>query len=217
MHKEPGGPMKLQLALDDTFEGGLAILAMAHPYIDIAEIGTPLLCREGIAAARRFRSAFPNLPLLADMKIVDAGEQEAEIAFQAGCDCVSVLGLAPQETIHGALRAARRNSGEVMIDMLQVPDLVPRARALLALGCHLLCIHTPHDLVDTGADPLRELKGLRDALPDAPLAVAGGIGLDALPAIAALRPQVVIIGSAITGASDPAAAARAMRQGMGAR
>jgi 3-hexulose-6-phosphate synthase len=209
--------MKLQLALDGTLQRGLSILAMVRPYVDIAEIGTPLLLREGMAAARKLQSAFPNLPLSADMKIVDAGEQEAEIAFEAGCSYVSVLGLASEETIIGALRAARRRSGGVVVDMLQVPDLIPRARTLLALGCHLLCIHTPHDLVEAGADPLRDLTALRDALPDAPLAVAGGIGPDAFPAIAALRPQVVIVGSAITGAPDPAAAARAIRDRMEVR
>jgi 3-hexulose-6-phosphate synthase len=209
--------MKLQLALDGPLQSSLRILAMVRPYIDIAEIGTPLLYRQGIAAAHRFRQAFPHLPLLADLKIVDAGEEEAEIAFQAGCDYVTVLAFASQETVLGALRAARTWSGKVMADMLQAPDPVARAGTLLALGCHLLCIHTPHDLLAAGKDPTADLRALRGALPTAPLAVAGGIRPDTLPAIGILEPEIVIVGSAITQASDPEAVARAMRQWIEAR
>ena len=60
--------MKLQIALDGDIDQGLAVLQAVRPYVDIAEIGTPLIFREGLGAARRLREAFPDLALLADLK-----------------------------------------------------------------------------------------------------------------------------------------------------
>ncbi len=44
--------------------------------------------------------------VFADLKTMDAGEPEAEIAFEAGADLVSVLGSADDSTIAGAVKAA---------------------------------------------------------------------------------------------------------------
>ena len=48
---------------------------------------------------------------------------EASLAFQAGVDIVTVLGLAPDSTILGALESARTYQKQVMLDMMQVQDL----------------------------------------------------------------------------------------------
>ncbi len=204
--------MKLQVALDGPIEHSLAILQVIRPYIDIAEIGTPLIYREGIGAALRVRQAFPDLTLLADLKIMDAGEEEASTTFSAGCDIVTVLGLAADVTVRGVLAAAQDFSRQVMVDMIQVPDLVARSRELLEMGCHLLCVHTAYDLQSSGRTPLDDLRCLRRTLPDAPLAVAGGIGPDTIDEVVTLAPKIVVVGAAITNASDPARVAQAIRR-----
>jgi 3-hexulose-6-phosphate synthase len=206
--------MKLQVALDGDLHHSLAILQSVRPYIDIVEIGTPLIYREGMAAARQLRQAFPDLPLLADLKIMDAGEEEATIAFEAGCDLVTVLGLAHDATVRGVLTATQRFGKQVMVDMMQVANPSARARTLLAMGCHYLCVHTAHDLQATDTTPFVNLQQLYQELGDVPLAVAGGIGLDTIDDIVALNPAIVVIGSAITKAPDSARVARAIRKRM---
>ncbi len=203
--------MRLQLALDGDIDHSFAVLQAARPYIDIAEIGTPLVYREGIAAVRRLRSAFPDITLLADFKIMDAGEEEARIAFGAGSDIVTVLGVAQDETLRGALEASRRLDRQVMVDLIGIPDPAARAPALLAMGCHYLCVHTAYDL-RASQSPLEHLQQLRRQWPDARLAVAGGIKLSNVNAILALNPEIVVVGSAITLADDPAQAACAFRE-----
>jgi 3-hexulose-6-phosphate synthase len=205
--------MKLQLALDGDLDSSLATLRVVRPYVDIAEIGTPLIYQEGIGAARRLRSEFPDIALLADLKIMDAGEEEAAIAFEAGCDLVTVLGVTHDTTIRGALSAAQRFGKQIMIDLIAVPDLNARVPALLAMGCHYLCVHTAHD-VQHSQTPLAHLQQIRRQWPDAPLAVAGGIKLDNIDAVLALDPEIVVVGSAITRAADPAQAARTLRERM---
>lgn len=204
--------MKLQVALDGPIEHSLAILRVIRPYIDIAEIGTPLFYREGITAALRVRQAFPDLTLLADLKIMDAGGEEASIAFNAGCDMVTVLGVAANVTVNGVLAVAKDLGRQVMVDMIQVPDPVVRSRELLEMGCHVLCVHTAYDLQSSDRTPLDDLRCLRRALPDAPLAVAGGIGLDTIDEVVTLTPKIVVVGAAITNASDPARVARAIQR-----
>jgi 3-hexulose-6-phosphate synthase len=203
--------VKLQIALDGDLDSSLAVLRAIRAYVDIAEIGTPLVYREGLRAVHVLRREFPDLALLADYKIVDAGEHEAALAFEAGCDVVTVLGVAPDSTIRGALRAASRFGRQVMADLMQVRDLVPRSRALLDLGCHCLCVHTATDLQASGDTPLADLARLRAAFPAAPLAVAGGLDAASVPALAPYAPQVVIVGGAIVTAPDPAFAARQIR------
>lgn len=201
---------RLQLALDGELDAALEILETANSHIDIAEIGTPLVFREGMRAVRKVRAAYPQLEVVADLKIMDAGAAEAEIAFDAGADCVTVMGVASDATIRGALQCAGRCGKRVMIDMMQVSPLLDRARQLRRMGCVLLCVHTAHDLQSAQDSPWRQLADLRAAMPDAGLAIAGGVKLETLDDILPLRPQVIIVGSAITGAADPARAAQRM-------
>ena len=195
--------MRLQIALDGDLASSLAVLRAVRPSIDIAEIGTPLVLREGIAAARKIRAEFPDLTLLADFKIMDAGDEEATIAFEAGCDLVTVLGVTHDATLQGALVAARRFGKQIVVDLVGVRDLSARVGDLLNMGCDYLCIHTAHD-VQAAQSPLHDLRQIRATWPDAPLAVAGGINLTTLDSVLELSPAIVVVGSAITKAAKPA-------------
>ena len=204
---------KLQVALDGTLEQAVAIVKEVAPFVQIVEIGTPLIYREGIRAAQHLHERFPTLCFLADLKIVDAGDEEASIAFAAGCEYVTVMGVAGDRTIEGAVSAARRFGRQVVADMLQVSDPVRRAGELRALGCDILCIHTAFD--DRAvASPVETLRLVRNALPDAPLAAAGGIRLDSIETLMTAKPDIVVAGGAITRAANPAHMARAFGERM---
>ncbi len=203
----------LQLALDGTLEQSIAVLEQVAPLIDIVELGTPLLYREGIRAAAQLKALFPDAVLMADLKIMDAGDEEASIALNAGCQYVTVLGVTHNKTISGVVAAANRTGGQVIVDMMQVQDVVERGYELLTLGCDYLCVHTAFDRQRTQT-PLATLNRMRKGLPHAPLAVAGGIGLPTIDAILTLQPKIVVVGGAITRAADPAAVTRLLRERM---
>ena len=201
--------MRLQLALDGTLADSLSILERIRSYIDIAEIGTPLILREGVRALHVVRAQFPDLPLLADFKIMDAGAEEASIAFEAGASMVTVMGFAQDATLSGVVTAAAHYGREVMVDLMQHPDPAGRIHECMAMGCDYYCVHTAYD-VRRRDSPVEMLRSLRFAMPDAALAVAGGINLNSIDAVASVHPAVIVIGSAITGADDPAAIARTL-------
>ncbi len=206
--------MKLQLALDGTLDQSLAVLRGVRPYIDIAEIGTPLILQEGMAAVRRVRQSYPDLILLADLKIMDAGKEEATLAFEAGADLITVLGVTQNATVCQALSAAEHFGKQIVVDMMQVLEPTQRSRELLSMGCHFLCFHTAHDMQAAGTVPWSDLQKLREALADAPLAIAGGIGLTTLDAVLPLKPDIVVVGGAITQADEPVSVTRLIRARM---
>ncbi len=47
----------------------------------------------GIAAVTAIKAAHPDKLVFADLKTADAGELEAELAFEAGADLVTVMGV----------------------------------------------------------------------------------------------------------------------------
>ena len=205
--------MKLQLALDQTdLDGCCTLLDQIADLVDIAEIGTPLIMREGISAVARVKDDFPHLEVLADLKIMDAGAHEAAIGFYAGADIVTVLGVAHDSTVGGVIDQARTSDRQVMVDLIAVPDPVQRAAELDAMAAHYLCVHTAYDVQSQGFDPLEELRLVQPVLKNATLAVAGGVKPETMPGIAPYDPEIVVVGGFITGHPNPRQAARQIRE-----
>ena len=74
---------------------------------DWLEIGTPLIKSEGMNAIRRLREIFPDTTLIADMKTMDAGRVEMEMAAKAGANIAVVMGNAPGATIRECVLAGK--------------------------------------------------------------------------------------------------------------
>lgn len=205
--------MKLQMALDDiSLEDGLALVDRVADCVDIVEVGTPMVIACGMEPVRRIKRAHPHLEVLADLKIMDAGAYEANLAFQAGADYVTALGVAEDQTIRSCVEAAQRCGGRVVVDMLCVEDLPARVAAVEALGADYVAVHTGVDQQAAGRTPLEDLRVMAACAKTAGISVAGGISAETLPEYAAYRPDIVIVGSGIVHAEDPVAAARRLSE-----
>lgn len=205
--------MKLQLALDHPdLTRELDIAARTVKHIDFIEAGTPLLIREGIRAVRELRRRC-RCPVVADIKVVDAGEPIAELAFAAGAKVVTVLGCASDEVIKRVVKSAKKYDGEVMADSLGVVNLIERAKELRELGVDSLCLNRRGMKARraTQSENLKHLKAQIDEI-ELPVYLAGGIDLQELIALQKITLAGVIIGAAITEAPSPADAAREMRR-----
>jgi len=201
----------LQLALDFiNSTAAVELLARVSPAVDIVEAGTPLIKREGIGVLALLRHAAPDKLFVADLKTMDAGAYEAELAFDAGADITTVLGCAGDATVHAVVAVAMDRGRQVVADLIGVPDKRTRARELARIGVHYIGVHTGTDEQAGGADPLPNLA-LVQAEVATPLVVAGGISLENVGAILALGPAIVVVGSHITRATDPVATAYAFR------
>ena len=184
--------MKLQVAIDLlTVEDALELAGKVAEYVDIIELGTPLIKAEGLSAITAIKEAHPDKLVFADMKTMDAGELEADIAFKAGADLVTVLGSADDSTIAGAVKASR-------------------AKEVRALGAKFVEMHAG---LDEQAKPGFDLNGLLRAGEESqvPFSVAGGVNVSTIAAVQAAGADVAVAGGAIYGASDPALAAKELQ------
>jgi 3-hexulose-6-phosphate synthase len=198
----------LQLAIDATStKAALALADAAYPHFDIAETGTPLIIEEGLSALEALKARFPGKLHLADLKIMDAGRLEASSALRRGADLVTVLALADDRTMAGALESAAEYGGMVMADLVNCADPVPRAVQLEAMGVQCVCLHLAYDVQGGGDDPLRHLRELRAAVACG-VAVAGGIGLTTIGPAIESGADVIVVGGAVRDAVSPGEAAR---------
>lgn len=203
--------MKLQLALDVLpLEEALALAEAVQDSVQRIEMGTPFLLEYGMEAVRRFREKFPDKEILADTKIMDAGELEAESAFRAGADFVTVLAVTDTATIRACVETANKLGKQVVADMICTKELVSRAWELEAIGVHGIAVHTGVDQQAQGRTPLGDLHILRAAVHHAELSVAGGIKLSTIPEYCQAGADVLIVGGGIANAPDPAAEAMAI-------
>ncbi|PFG44554.1 3-hexulose-6-phosphate synthase [Isoptericola jiangsuensis] len=207
--------MKLQFAMDTlTTASALEWAAAAAPHVDILELGTPLIKSEGLAAITAIKEAHPDKTVFADLKTMDAGELEADIAFAAGADLVTVLGSAGDSTIAGAVKAAQAHGKGVVVDLIGVADKPARAREVVALGATFVEMHAGLDeQAEDGYTLDTLLRDGKDA--GAPFSVAGGVSVDSIGSVQASGADVAVAGSAIYSAPDIAAAAAALRAAIG--
>jgi 3-hexulose-6-phosphate synthase len=207
---------KLQVAIDLlTTEDALALAAKVAPYVDIIELGTPLIKNMGSAVITAMKKAHPDKLVFADLKTADAGELEADIAFKAGADLVTVMGAAGNATIIGAVKAAKAHGKGVVVDTIGYPDRVKRAQEVIDLGVEFVELHAGLDEQWTAGYSIQVLID-EAARAGVPVSIAGGVNLSNITAVIKAGAQVAVAGAAIYGAEDPAAAAQALREAIDA-
>ncbi|MCF7621941.1 3-hexulose-6-phosphate synthase, partial [[Brevibacterium] frigoritolerans] len=195
--------MELQLALDlVNIQEGIELVKQVEEYVDIVEIGTPVVINEGLRAVKEMKEAFPSLKVLADLKIMDAAGYEVMKASEAGADIITILGAAEDMSIKGAVEEAKKQGKKILVDMIAVKDLETRAKEVDAFGVDYICVHTGYDLQAVGKNSFEDLQTIKRVVKNAKTAVAGGIKLDTLPEVIKAQPDLVIVGGGITGHAD---------------
>ncbi len=202
---------RLQVAIDTlTIDEAVTLAQSLHGVVDLIEAGTPFIKRYGIGVVPQLHEA-SGIPIVADMKIADGGPFEARLAVDAGAALVTVLGTAADATMAGVVEVAHAGGLEVAADLLGVHDIAQRVRELERLGVDYLGVHAGTDArLAGGADVLSEI-GVVTALSQMKLMVAGGLNANSIYGVLGYHPAIVVVGSAITGADDPLAAARQIR------
>ncbi|MGX2943545.1 3-hexulose-6-phosphate synthase [Enterococcus alishanensis] len=204
--------MKLQLAIDElNLNETLEQLESLAPYIDIVEVGTPFLIDAGREAVRQIKQKFPQLEVLCDAKIMDAGAYEAELAYDAGAEYVTVLGITDDLTIQGCVEQAKKQKRKVMVDMICVTGFAKRIPTLEKIGVDIIAVHTGADQQHAGRTPLEDLIEMKKYTKHTKIAVAGGINSQTIAEYVALKPDIVIVGSGILNAENPVKEAKLIK------
>ena len=212
MNQNTSKRINLQIALDVGDSASLLRIGReVAEHADWIEVGTPWIMQEGMAPVRAIREMLPGKHIVADLKIMDAGEHEAGIGFSAGADIVTVLGAASDATISGAIRAAHVHDGKVMVDLIQVVDILERLQQVMRLGAHYIGLHNAFDDLEAGLLPASNIAQFTAFAPQS-IIIGGGIGSHNIAAIARHHPHTIIVGRSVTGASNPGQAAKELRR-----
>ncbi|ATH60983.1 MULTISPECIES: 3-hexulose-6-phosphate synthase [Staphylococcus] len=201
--------MELQLAIDLLNKEQATELAnKVKDYVDIVEIGTPIVINEGLPAVQHLNDNIDGVKVLADLKIMDAADYEVSQAVKFGADVVTILGVAEDASIKAAVEEAHKNDKELLVDMIAVQDLQKRAKELDELGADYIAVHTGYDLQAEGKSPLESLRQVKSVITNSKVAVIGGIKPDTIKEVVAEEPDLVVVGGGIANADDPVAAAK---------
>jgi len=178
---------------------------------DWVEAGTPLIKSEGMNAVRELRRTFPKKVIVADMKTVDVGRFETEMAAKSGADVICVLGTADDGTIKESVKAGRQYGIKIMVDLFGVSDKMKRAKEVEKIGVDYVCVHTSIDEQMRGKIVFDDVKNISKAA-SIPVAVAGGINSENVLSALKSGADIVIVGGAITKEKNVTNAARRIKK-----
>jgi len=168
---------------------------------DWLEAGTPLIKSEGMDVIRQLKKFFPKKIIVADMKTMDTGALETEMAAKAGADIICILAASDDSTIIDAIKSARNYGSKIMVDLIGVKNKLKRAKEIERFGVDYLCIHAGIDEQMVGKKPIELLSQLVKNV-NIPIAVAGGLNSETTAEVVKAGATIVIVGGAITKARN---------------
>jgi len=205
-------PPYLQIALDNPSLERAKEVVNQVPQSDrlIFEVGTPLLKKYGAKAVRELRDTAKDMFIVADLKTLDVGKVEVDLAFEETADAAVAAGLAAPEVLDGFIYEAKRLGIYAFVDMMGVADPTQKLRSLKELP-NVVILHRPIDVEKAGVHHRMELiKELRQAFPRERLliAIAGGIVPETARDALEKGADIVIAGRYITQSKDVKRAVR---------
>jgi 3-hexulose-6-phosphate synthase/6-phospho-3-hexuloisomerase len=187
-------------SLDEALE--TAEIAVAAG-VDWLEAGTPLIQAHGLRAVERLRARWPDHPIVADVKIMDGGYLETEMAAKAGASLVVVMGRAHESTIRRSVDAGRKYGVKVMGDNLAAADRVACARWMEGLGVDFIVHHIGFDerRMVKGLSPMDELDAVVASV-SVPVQAVGGLTIQQAIECPSRGAPLVVLGAPLVIAAN---------------
>ena len=198
-------PPYLQISLDNpSLESAKKVIAQL-PGSDriIIEVGTPLIKHYGTRVISDLRQVAKDTFMVADLKTLDVGKVEADIAYEDTADAVVAAGLAPPETLDAFVHEAKRLGIYAVIDMLNVEDILEKLRSLKDFP-DIVILHRGIDQESGRTCGLERIKMMRHAFPNKKflIAVAGGIVPETAKEALEQGAGILVVGRYVTQSKD---------------
>jgi bifunctional enzyme Fae/Hps len=198
-------PPYLQISLDNPDIDKQKKLLAQLPGSDriIIEAGTPLIKRYGTRVISEIRSVAKDAFVIADLKTLDVGKVEVDIAYEDTADAVVAAGLAPPETLDSVVHEAKRFGIYGVVDMLNVEDVVGKLKSMKEFP-DMVILHRGIDQETGRTCGLERIKMIRDAFPGKKLliGVAGGIVPETAKEALEKGADILIVGRYVTQSKD---------------
>lgn len=211
-------PPYLQIALDapDVEKAKEVITKLPHSDRIILEAGTPLIKKYGVRVIRDLREIAKNIFIIADLKTLDVGQVEVDLAYEETADAVVASGLASKETLDKFIYEAKRLGIYSVVDMMEVSDPVKKLKDLEDLP-EVVILHRGIDEEKTGKTRWDLIQEIRATFKGKKMlmAVAGGIDLNTVPQALKAGADILIVGRYVTQSKDPERVARELLNRIG--
>jgi bifunctional enzyme Fae/Hps len=198
-------PPYLQISLDiPELERNKKIIAQL-PGSDriILEVGTPLIKRYGTRVINDLRQVTKDVFMVADLKTLDVGKVEVDIAYDETADAVVAAGLGPTETLDSFIHEAKRLGIYAVVDMLNVEDPLKKLKSLKEFP-DIVILHRGIDQETGRSLGMDLIQEIRRAYKDKKflIAVAGGIVPETAKEALAKGADIIIVGRYVTQSKD---------------
>jgi bifunctional enzyme Fae/Hps len=198
-------PPYIQIALDIPSLNRTKRIVEQMPESDriILEVGTPLLKKYGVKVIRDLRELAKDTFIIADLKTLDVGKVEVDLAFEETADAVVASGLAATETLDKFIYEAKRFGIYAAVDTMNMEDPIQKLRSLKEFP-DIAILHRAIDVEKTGKPRWYLIKEMREAFKEKRflVAVAGGITPETAPEALASGADILIVGRYITQSRD---------------
>lgn len=204
-------PPYLQIALDIPDLERTKTIVAELPKSDriILEAGTPLIKRYGVRVIQELREIAKDVFIIADLKTLDVGQVEVDLAYEETADAVVASGLASVETLNKFIYEAKRLGIYAAIDMMDVVNPLKLLEQLNDLP-DIVIIHRGIDEEKIKKTRWELIKELKEKYKDRKMliAVAGGIEPQTVSLALESGVDIIIVGRYITQSKDIKKAAR---------
>jgi bifunctional enzyme Fae/Hps len=171
-------PPYLQISLDnpDLEKAKKVITELPGSDRIIIEVGTPLIKRYGARVINDLRQVTKDIFFVADLKTLDVGKVEVDLAYNETADAVVASGLASEETIDAFVHEAKRLGIYGVVDMMNVDDIMKKLRSFKEFP-DIVILHRGIDQETGREHGLDIIPEIRSTFKDKKflIAVAGGI------------------------------------------
>ena len=141
--------------------------------------------------------------MIADLKTLDVGKVEVDIAYEDTADAVVASGLAPGETLDAFVHEAKRLGIYAVIDMMNVEDVMAKVKSIKEFP-DIIILHRGIDQESGKTCGLERIQMIRKAFPDKKflIAVAGGIVPETAKEALEQGADILIVGRYVTQSKD---------------
>ncbi len=169
----------------------------------ILEVGTPLIKRYGTKVINDLREVTKDMFFVADLKTLDVGKVEVDLAYDDTADAVVAAGLAPTETLDSFIHEAKRLGVYGVVDMMNVEDPIKKLKRLKEFP-EIVILHRGIDQETGMTIGFNVIKEIREAFKDKKflIAVAGGIVPETAEEALKAGADIIIVGRYITQSKD---------------
>jgi len=198
-------PPYLQISLDNPELESSKRIIRELPGSDriILEVGTPLLKRYGTRIINELRQTAKDVFIVADLKTLDVGKVEVDLAYDETADAVVAAGLAPAETLDSFIHEAKRLGIYAVVDMLNVEDPIAKLKTVKEFP-DIVILHRGIDQETGRTLGLDRIQEMRQTFKDKKflVAVAGGVVPETAKEALQKGADIIIVGRYVTQSKD---------------